>query len=44
MRNKIKMRCSGDLQMYEILISWKSVNWLSRRSERTHRQHGETRD
>jgi len=40
---KIKVRCRGDLQIYEILISWKSVNWLNRRSKRTHRQHEKTR-
>jgi len=40
---KFKVRCRGDLQIYEILMSWKTVNWLNRRSKTTHRQHGETR-
>jgi len=35
-----KAQCRGDLQVWEILKSWKLVNWLNRRSERTHRQHG----
>jgi len=36
---KLKVRCWSDFQIYEILISWKSVNCLNRRSDRTHRQH-----
>jgi len=40
MENKRKAQCRGYLQMWEILISWKLVNWLNRRGERTHRQHG----
>jgi len=40
MEIKRKAQWRGDLQMWEILISWKLVNWLNRRSERTHRQHG----
>jgi len=37
---KRKAQCRGDLQLWEILIPWKLVNRLNRRSERTHRQHG----
>jgi len=40
MEIKRKAQCRGDLQMWEILISWKLVKRLNRRSERTHRQHG----
>jgi len=40
MEIKRKAQCTGELQMWEILISWKLVNWLNRRSERTQRQHG----
>ena len=40
---KLKVWCNGNRQIYEILISQKSVNWHNSRRERTHRQHGETR-
>jgi len=39
MEIKRKAQCRGDLQMWEILISWELVNWLNRRRQRIHRQH-----
>jgi hypothetical protein len=36
---KVKTQCWCDLQIYEIVIFWKSVNCFNGRSERTHRQH-----
>jgi len=39
MEIKRKAQCRGDLQMWQILISWKLVNWLNRRRDRTPRQH-----
>jgi len=40
MEIKRKTQCRGDLQMWEILISWKLDKWLNRRSESTHSRHG----
>jgi len=33
-------QCMGELQMWDILISWKPVKQPNRKSERPHRQRG----